>query len=387
MKSVYLDYQATTPTENKVLEKMLPFFNKKFGNPHSTSHAFGGEASDYVERARNQVAHSIGAQSSEIIFTSGATESNNLALKGVAKYRKMYEKRNHLVIVNTEHKCVLEAANKLSLEGIKVNIINVDSKGFIDLDNLDRVLSEKVSLLSVMAANNEIGVIQPLKKISEKCKKFGIWLHSDAAQAMGNMRIDVNDLGIDLMSISGHKVYGPKGVGALFIRRKPRVRLLSEIDGGGQEKLIRSGTVPTPLVVGLGEALKISDELFEINRDHIKNLRDKLYNNLVKNIAEVSVNGPNLDDLSSRICNNLNIQIDGVNGHQLVEALGDAVAFSTGSACSTGDIEPSYVLKSIGLSDKMAMSSVRISIGRMTTLDEVNYASSEICKRIKIIRN
>ena len=386
MNPVYLDYQATTPTDELVVEKMLPFFTKDFGNPHSISHVFGDQANQSIENARSLVAESLGAKPSEIIFTSGATESNNLALKGAMNYRAKYDKRTELVIVCTEHKCVIEAANKISLTGAKVTNINVDSLGIIDLEQLNNILNDKVAIVSVMTANNEIGVIQPLKQISKICNKHGVWMHTDAAQAIGNIKIDVNELGIDLMSISGHKIYGPKGVGALYFRRSPRVRLIPEIDGGGQEKLIRSGTVPTPLVVGLGEAIKLSYQNFDQNKEHIMHLRNKLYDDLYNSISDISINGPPFINSNLRLHNNINISIPGVDGTELVSKLGNKVAFSTGSACSTGDIEPSYVLKSIGLSDDLAMSSVRISIGRTTSLEEIEYAVEMIIKTVKLLR-
>ena len=386
MNPVYLDFQATTPTDEQVVKKMLPFFTKDFGNPHSVSHVFGDQANKSIENARALVAESLGAKPSEIIFTSGATESNNLALKGGMNYRVKYDKRTELVIVCTEHKCVIEAAKKLSLTGVKVTNINVDSLGIVDLEQLNNILNDKVAIVSVMIANNEIGVIQPLKQISKICKKHDVWMHTDAAQAIGNIKIDVNELGIDLMSISGHKVYGPKGVGALYFRRNPRVRLIPEIDGGGQEKLIRSGTVPTPLVVGLGEAIKLSYQNFDHNKDHIMNLRNKLYEDLYNSISDISINGPSFRDSDLRLHNNINISIPGVDGTELVSELGSKVAFSTGSACSTGDIEPSYVLKSIGLSDDLAMSSVRISVGRITSLEEIEYAVEMIIKKVKLLR-
>ena len=386
MNPVYLDYQATTPTDELVVEKMLPFFTKDFGNPHSISHVFGDQANQSIENARSLVAESLGAKPSEIIFTSGATESNNLALKGAMNYRAKYDKRTELVIVCTEHKCVIEAANKISLTGAKVTNINVDSLGIIDLEQLNNILNDKVAIVSVMTANNEIGVIQPLKQISKICNKHGVWMHTDAAQAIGNIKIDVNELGIDLMSVSGHKIYGPKGVGALYFRRSPRVRLIPEIDGGGQEKLIRSGTVPTPLVVGLGEAIKLSYQNFDQNKEHIMHLRNKLYDDLYNSISDISINGPPFINSNLRLHNNINISIPGVDGTELVSKLGNKVAFSTGSACSTGDIEPSYVLKSIGLSDDLAMSSVRISIGRTTSLEEIEYAVEMIIKTVKLLR-
>tara|TARA_B100000686_G_scaffold272212_1_gene289244 strand:- start:10937 stop:12106 length:1170 start_codon:yes stop_codon:yes gene_type:complete len=384
MKPIYLDYQSTTPVDEVVIKKMLPYFTNLFGNPHSINHVFGKKAKEAIEESRKLTANTIGANFNEIIFTSGATESNNLAIKGSYLYRSNKEKRKKIIIAKTEHKCVIEASNALRNYGAEVKFINVTKEGLIDLDHLESIISEEVALVSIMMANNEIGVLQPLKEISNICKKFNVWLHSDAAQAVANLIVNVEDLGVDLLSISGHKVYGPKGIGALYVRRKPRIRLISQIDGGGQERLIRSGTLPTPLVVGLGEALKLISSNIDFYNKHNIAMRDLLYSQLLKLVSGINLNGPRIG--KHRLCNNLNFTVKGINASKLVEILGNKVAFSTGSACSTGGIEPSYVLKSIGLSSEESMSSFRISVGRYTNENEVKLAASIISKKINDIR-
>ena len=384
MKPIYLDYQSTTPTDDKVLKKMMPFFTNIYGNPHSSNHSFGSLANDAVNLSRKVIASVIGADEKEIIFTSGATESNNLAIKGAFSYRYKYHNRKKIIIASTEHKCVIEAANSLISLGAEVIILNVDKEGKINLEQLKKVIDEEVAIVAVMLANNEIGVIQPLQEISKICKKYNVWLHSDAAQALGNLKVNVNLLGVDLLSISSHKVYGPKGVGCLYVRRKPRIRLISQIDGGGQERLMRSGTLPTPLIVGFSEALKISNDNLDANIKTLKILRDRLHKNFINDVNEIKLNGPSLD--GARLPNNLNYTVKGISGANLTEELGDQVAFSTGSACSTGGIEPSYVLNSIGIDDKSALSSFRISVGRNTTINDIDIASKIISDKIKILK-
>jgi cysteine desulfurase len=384
MKPIYLDYQSTTPTDNKVLKKMMPFFTNIYGNPHSSNHSFGSLANDAVNLSRKVIASVIGADEKEIIFTSGATESNNLAIKGAFSYRYKYHNRKKIIIASTEHKCVIEAANSLISLGAEVIILNVDKEGKINLEQLKKVIDEEVAIVAVMLANNEIGVIQPLQEISKICKKYNVWLHSDAAQALGNLKVNVNLLGVDLLSISSHKVYGPKGMGCLYVRRKPRIRLISQIDGGGQERLMRSGTLPTPLIVGFAEALKISNDNLDVNIKTLKILRDRLHKNFINDVNAIKLNGPPLN--GERLPNNLNYTVNGVSGAKLTEELGDQVAFSTGSACSTGGIEPSYVLNSIGIDDKSALSSFRISVGRNTTINEIDIASKIISDKIKTLK-
>lgn len=385
MKPIYLDYQSTTPTDKIVLKKMLPYFSEIYGNPHSYNHVYGIDASEAIENSRKHIANAIGASDQEIIFTSGATEANNLAIKGAFLYRIKYHKRKKVIIISTEHKCVLEAANSLIPLGAEIITIGVNSVGEIAIEQLKQSIDENVALVSVMLANNEIGILQPIQEISKLCKEYNIWIHSDAAQALGNININVNDLGIDLMSISSHKVYGPKGIGCLYVRRKPRIRLIPLIDGGGQERLIRSGTLPTPLIVGFGEAIKIASENLDTNVKRLKIVRDRLHNNFTTLISTIKLNGPQLK--FNRLVNNLNYTIEGVSGANLTESLGNKVAFSTGSACSSGDIEPSYVLKAIGLDDQAALFSFRISVGRHTSLDDVDRAATIISKQIKILIN
>ena len=385
MKPIYLDYQSTTPTDNKVLEKMMPFFSDVYGNPHSFNHSFGTSASKAIDLSRKVIASVIGADKSEIIFTSGATESNNLAIKGAFLYRYKYQNRKKIIIAATEHKCVIEASKSLTSLGAEVLIIEVNKEGKVDLEKLKSIINEDVAIVSVMLANNEIGVIQPLQDISKICKEFNVWLHSDAAQALGNLKVNVDLLGVDLLSISSHKVYGPKGMGCLYVRRKPRIRLISQIDGGGQERLIRSGTLPTPLIVGFSEALKISNDHLDINIKQLKIIRDKLHKNLTTDVSGIVLNGPSID--GDRLPNNLNYTVKGISGANLTEVLGDQVAFSAGSACATGGIEPSYVLNSIGLDDESALSSFRISVGRNTTINNINTASKIISDKIKVLKN
>jgi cysteine desulfurase len=373
---VYLDYQATTPTDRRVVEAMLPYFTEKFGNPHSNSHAFGWQAEAAVEKARAKVADLIGADVREIVFTSGATESNNLALKGVAEFHR--ERRNHVVTCLTEHKCVLEAAHRLEGQGIDVTYLPVGGDGLIDLWRLDDALSDKTALVSIMAVNNEIGVIQPLAEIGALCRAQGAYFHTDAAQAVGKIPIDVDAMSIDLMSISGHKLYGPKGVGVLYVRRRPRVRLTAQIDGGGQERGMRSGTLAPPLCVGLGEACAIAGREMGAEAERLGGLRDRLLDGLRKRIAGVTVNG----NLERRIPGNLNLSFDHIDANTLLMGVKD-LAVSTGSACTSASIEPSYVLRALGLDDGRAFASLRIGLGRFTTEDEVDYAVGRLAEEIE----
>ncbi len=373
---VYLDYQATTPTDRRVVEAMLPFFNEKFGNPHSDSHAFGWQAEAGVEEARAKVADLIGAETREIVFTSGATESNNLALKGVADFHR--QRRNHVVTCLTEHKCVLEAAHRLEGQGIDVTYLPVGGDGLIDLEQLSDALGDKTALVSIMAVNNEIGVIQPLAEIGALCRDRGVYFHTDAAQAVGKIPLDVNAMSIDLMSISGHKVYGPMGVGVLYVRRRPRVRLTAQIDGGGQERGMRSGTLAPPLCVGLGEACAIAGREMKDEAERLGLLRDRLLDGLRKHIADVTVNG----DMERRIPGNLNLAFDRIDANALLKNAKD-LAISTGSACMSASIEPSYVLHALGLDDSRAFASLRIGLGRYTTEEEVDYAVGRLVEEIK----
>ncbi len=368
---IYLDYQATTPCDPRVVEKMLPFFTETFGNAHSVTHSFGWQAEEAVELAREQVADLIGAEAKEITFTSGATESNNLAIKGLARFYGT--RKNHIVTVATEHKCVLEAAARLEREGYEVSVLGVKPDGLVDLAELETAITERTLLVSVMGVNNEIGVIQPLAEIGALCRAKGAFFHSDGAQALGKIPLDVEAMSLDLLSLSGHKLYGPKGIGALYVRRKPRIRLAAEMDGGGQERGIRSGTLATPLIVGFGEACRIAKIEMEEEGKRLKRLRDRLYQGIAGRLEGVSLNG----SADKRIPGNLNLSFAWVEGDQLLRGLTD-VAVSTGSACSAATLEPSYVLRALGLNSELAHASLRIGLGRFTTEQEVDFAIDSI---------
>lgn len=375
---IYLDYQATTPTDERVVETMLPYFTEKFGNPHSKSHSFGWQAEEAVDIAREQVANVINAFPKDIIFTAGATEANNLAIKGVARFYQA--KKNHIITLQTEHKCVLESCKAIEKEGFEVTYLPVQENGLINLEELKNAITEKTVMVSVMAAHNEIGVIQPLKEIGQICRENGVLFHSDAAQAIGRMKIDVQEMNIDLLSISGHKIYGPKGVGALYIRRKPKVRISPLFSGGGQEQKIRSGTVPTPLVVGLGKAAQIANDEMEAENKRIKELSDYFYYEIMK-IPHVYLNG----DMKHRIPNNLNFTFAYVEGESLMMEIRD-IAVSSGSACTSENLQSSYVLEAIGVKEELASSSIRFSIGRYTTKEELEYTVNQINKAVNKLR-
>lgn len=374
-----MDYQATTPMDPRVLEAMLPYFKEKFGNPHSRTHSFGWESEAAVEEARLQVARLIGADSKEIIFTSGATESNNLAIKGVAHFYG--DNRRHIITISTEHKCVLDACRHLEEEGFKVTYLPVLANGLIDLSQLEAAINDNTLLVSVMAVNNEIGVIQPLKEIGEICRKHNVFFHSDAAQAFGKIALNVNEMSIDLMSISGHKIYGPKGIGALYVRRKPRIRLEPLINGGGQERGMRSGTLPTPLIVGLGMAAEIAQKEMINDAVNIKLLADRFYNGITSKIPDVFLNG----DIENRWPGNLNLSFAYIEGESLILAIKD-LAVSSGSACTSSSLEPSYVLHALGVDDELAHTSIRFGIGKFTTTEEIDYAVDVIIKSINKLR-
>lgn len=378
-QTIYLDYQATTPCDPRVLEKMLPFFTKVFGNPHSRNHSYGWEAEQAVEIAREQVANLINANPKEVIFTSGATESNNIAIKGAAEFYK--DKKNHIITCVTEHKCVLDSCRHLEERGFKVTYLPVKSNGLIDLDLLKSSITDKTILVSIMMVNNEIGVIQPITEIGKICREHNVYFHTDAAQAAGKIDIDVEAMNIDLLSISGHKIYGPKGIGALYVRRKPRIRLNALINGGGQERGIRSGTVPTPLCVGLGEACAIAKTEMVNENKKIKALYDRLYNGLHKNLREIYVNGDQIE----RIPGNLNISFAYVEGEGLMMGIKD-LAVSSGSACTSASLEPSYVLRAIGVEEDLAHTSLRLGIGRFTTEAEIDQAIASITKAVNKLR-
>ncbi len=376
---IYLDYQATTPCDPRVLEKILPYFCEQFGNPHSRSHIFGWQAEAAVERARLQVAVLIGAHPKEIVFTSGATESNNMALKGIMKFYG--KEKNHLITCVTEHKCVLDTARHLQQEGYEVTYLPVQKNGLIDLEQLEKSITEKTALVSIMAVNNEIGVIQPLKEIGDMCRKKGVFFHTDAAQGVGKIPLDVNEMKIDLLSLSGHKIYAPKGIGALYVRRKPRVRLPALINGGGQERGMRSGTLSPALCVGLGEACRLAGEEMIEEGKRLHTLRDLFYQRIQENLEEVYLNG----DAEQRIPGNLNLSFAYVEGEGLMMGIKE-LALSSGSACTSASLEPSYVLRALGVSEEMAHTSLRICFGRFTTEEEVLKAADIIVGAVKRLR-
>lgn len=376
---IYLDSQATTRTDPRVIDVMIDCMKNDFGNPHSRTHSFGWKSEELVEIARRQVADLIGADEKEIFFTSGATESNNIAIKGVARFYQNSGK-NHIVTVATEHKCVVNSARDLEAEGFETTFLPVGHDGLIDLKQLENAITDKTAIVSVMAVNNEIGVIQPIKEIGAICRKKGVFFHTDAAQAFGKIPLDVNDMNIDLMSISGHKIYGPKGIGAIYIRRKPRVRIKPIFSGGGQERGIRSGTVPTPLVVGLGKAAEIAKNEMQKDYDHIKKLSDKL-RKAVEKLTHVYLNG----HPEKRWIGNLNFSFAGIEGESMIMAIKD-LAVSSGSACTSSSLEPSYVLHSLGVEDELAHTSIRFGIGRFTTEEEIDYAISLLETKVNKLR-
>ena len=371
---IYFDYQATTPLDPQVLEAMLPFFTEKFGNPHSVEHSYGWEADAAIEFSRGQVASLIGAIEEEIVFTSGATESNNIAIKGVAFAH--HPIKNHIITVNTEHECVLGCSRSLGNMGFDVSYLEVDKLGMIDLDILRNTITDKTSLVSVMALNNEIGVIQQLEAIGQICKDRCVIFHTDAAQAVGKIRLDVDEMNIDVMSISGHKLYGPKGIGAIYIRKGTHIIPL--FDGGGQERGLRSGTLSPALCVGLGKACNIAGINMYKNLNHVKNLSDRLFDKLSSELKHLKLNGCALN----RYPGNLNFTFSGVNSNLLVADLRD-IAISSGSACSSAKHQPSYVLKAIGLTKLQIEASIRIGIGHVTTVDEIDYAADHIIECVK----
>jgi cysteine desulfurase len=373
---IYLDYQATTPTDPRVVETMLPYFTTQFGNPGSATHAYGREAESAVETARAEVARLIGAEPREIVFTSGATESNNLAIKGAARF--LFGRKDHVVTVATEHKCVLESCHRLTREGFRVTILPVRENGLLDVGVLADAVDERTALVSVMAANNEIGVIQPLAEIGAFCRSRGILFHSDAAQAVGKVSIDVGAMKIDLLSVSGHKLYGPKGIGALYVRRRPRVRLTPLIDGGGQERGLRPGTLPTPLCVGLGTAAALAGSEMAAEGQRLLALRRRFLATLRARVPAVLLNG----DEAERLPGNLNLGFPGIAAEALMAAC-PGLAVSTGSACSSAAIEPSYVLRALGQGEALAASALRIGLGRYTTAEEVDFAVDSLAAAVE----
>ena len=376
---IYMDYSATTPVDPRVVEAMVPWLGQHFGNPASRSHAFGWAAEKAVEEAREHVAVLVNADPREIIWTSGATESNNLAIKGVAHFNR--DKGKHIITVKTEHKAVLDTCRELEREGFEVTYLNVQANGLLDLEAFKQALRPDTILVSVMYVNNEIGVIQDIPQIGEICRERGIVLHVDAAQATGKVVIDLDCLKVDLMSFSAHKTYGPKGMGALYVRRKPRVRLEAQMHGGGHERGLRSGTLPTHQIVGMGEAFRIAKAEMATENERIRSLRDKLQRGLTQ-MEEVYVNG----DLEQRVPHNLNISFNYVEGESLIMAIKD-VAVSSGSACTSASLEPSYVLRALGRSDELAHSSIRFSVGRFTTEEEVDYVIQLLNSKISKLRD
>ncbi len=375
---IYMDYGATTPCDPRVVDAMIPWLREHFGNPASRTHAYGWEAEEAVEKARTQVAELIGADPREIVWTSGATESNNLALKGAAHF---YQSRGkHIITVKTEHKAVLDTVREMERQGFSATYLDVQENGLIDLEVLKAAIRPDTVLVSVMFVNNEIGVVQPIAEIGEICREKGIIFHVDAAQATGKVDIDLDKLKVDLMSFSAHKTYGPKGIGALYIRRKPRVRLEAQMHGGGHERGFRSGTLATHQIVGMGEAFRLAKEEMVEENKRIAALRDKLLKGL-SDMEAVYVNG----DLEHRVAHNLNMSFAYVEGESLLMAIKD-VAVSSGSACTSASLEPSYVLRALGREDELAHSSIRFSIGRFTTEEEVDFVVKLLHSKVGKLR-
>ncbi len=378
-EQIYLDYQATTPCDPRVLEKMIPYFGAVFGNPHSRNHPHGWMAEEAVETARQQVADIIKADEREVIFTSGATESNNMAIKGVASFYQ--DQKNHIITCVTEHKCVLESCRQLEQQGFQVTYLPVQANGLVDLQHLKDAITDKTLLVSIMAVNNEIGVIQPLKDIGRICREKGVFFHTDAAQAVGKIPLDVNEMNIDLLSLSGHKVYGPKGIGALFVRRKPRIRMHALTSGGGQERGMRSGTLPTPLCVGLGEACSLASQEMTTETERIRLLSQRLYAGITQRLSHVYLNG----DPVCRIPGNLNLSFAYVEGEGLMMGIKE-LSVSSGSACTSSSLEPSYVLRALGVDEELAHTSIRFGIGRFTTIQEIDQAIDKVVQAVEKLR-
>jgi cysteine desulfurase len=362
---IYLDYSATTPVDPRVAQKMIPFLTERFGNPASRSHAFGWEAEEAVEEARGHVAALLNADPKEIIWTSGATEGNNLAIKGAANFNKARGK--HIITQKTEHKATLDTVRELERQGFEATYLDPEPNGIVDLEKFKAAIRPDTILVSIMMVNNEIGVIQPVAEIGEICRAKGIVFHCDAVQAAGKIEIDLQKLKVDLLTVTAHKVYGPKGIGALYVRRKPRVRIEAQIHGGGHERGFRSGTLATHQIVGMGEAFRLAKAEMASENARIRALRDRLWNGL-KDMEEVYVNG----DMERRTPHNLNVSFNFVEGESLIMAIKD-VAVSSGSACTSASLEPSYVLRALGRSDELAHSSIRFTLGRFTTEEEIDY--------------
>ena len=375
---IYLDYSATTPVDPRVAQKMIPYLTEFFGNPASRSHAFGWKAEEAVEEARGHVAALINADPKEIVWTSGATEGNNLAIKGAANFYKT--KGKHLITQKTEHKAVLDTFRELERQGFEATYLEVEPNGIVDLEKLKAAIRPDTILVSIMMVNNEIGVIHPVWEIAEVCRAKGIVFHCDAVQGAGRVEIDMQTFKADLLTMTAHKMYGPKGVGALYVRRKPRVRIEAQIHGGGHERGFRSGTLATHQIVGFGEAARLAKLEMAKDNEHVRRLRDRLLARL-KDVEEVYVNG----DLERRIPHNLNVSFNFVEGESLIMAVKD-IAVSSGSACTSASLEPSYVLRALGRSDELAHSSIRLTLGRFTTQEEVDYAADLIKRKVAKLR-
>ena len=378
-KPIFLDNQSTTALDSRVFEKMSPFFKEDYGNPHSTHHSYGREASEAINTARKAIASNLNANHQDIYFTSGATESNNILIKGLGSFSKVKSKR--IITLKSEHKCVLQSCKRLEEDGFEVIYLSPKSDGLVDLDELENALNEPTFLTSIMFVNNETGVIQPMKKIGELCRDYESVFHTDAAQAAGKIDIDVEELNIDALSISGHKMYGPKGIGVLYVNTPTRLQIKPLFDGGGQEKELRSGTLPTPLCVGLSEALNLSLKEKDQTNDQIINLRLRMLEILSNSINDLKVNGSN----TSRIEGNLNIMIPGIDAEVLINNMPE-IAISTGSACTSGFVERSHVLQSMGMSDEEASYSFRIGIGKHNTREEIETASNTIINAVNKIK-
>jgi cysteine desulfurase len=379
-RPIYLDNHATTRTDPRVVEAMLPYFTERYGNAASRHHSFGQDANDAVEQARERVAELIGASAREIVFTSGATESDNLALKGVAA---MYRaKGDHIITVATEHHAVLDPCKRLERDGFRVTVLPVDRFGRVTVEQVAEALTERTVLVSVMTANNEVGTLQPIHTLGRLCKERGVLFHSDAAQAAGRVSLDVEEMGLDLLSLSAHKMYGPKGVGALYVRRRnPHVRLEPLLDGGGHEKGLRSGTLPVPLTVGFGRACELCRQEMEDEARRSRRLREKLRCDIMERLSDTFLNG----HPQERLPNNLNLSFACVDGEALLMALKD-VAVSSGSACTSANVEPSYVLRAMGLPENLARGSLRFGLGRFTTEEEVDYAAAAVVEAVERLR-
>ncbi|MDN4054403.1 IscS subfamily cysteine desulfurase [Massilia sp. YIM B02763] len=375
---IYMDYSATTPIDPRVADKMIPFLREQFGNPASRSHAYGWSAEAAVEEARGHVAALVGADPREIIWTSGATESNNLALKGAAHFYKT--KGKHIITVKTEHKAVLDTVRELERQGFEATYLEPQDNGLVSIEQLEAAIRPDTILVSVMFVNNEIGVIQPIAEIGELCRKKGVIFHCDAAQATGKVHINLEELKVDLMTFTAHKTYGPKGIGALYVRRKPRIRLEAQMHGGGHERGLRSGTLATHQIAGMGEAFRIAKEEMDAELAKVKALRDRLAKGLLE-IEEVYING----DMEHRVPHNLNVSFNFVEGESLIMAVKD-LAVSSGSACTSASLEPSYVLRALGRSDELAHSSIRFTIGRFTTEEDIDFAVELLKSKVGKLR-